>query len=60
MFFDNKRHGEGFLMFLNGDKYEGHFIDDEYEGEGIFTYADGKVINAFWKKGEAKEQLDID
>jgi hypothetical protein len=55
---DNKKHGEGYLMFPNGDKYEGNFVDDEYEGEGILTYSDGRVVNAFWKKGEIKEQFD--
>jgi hypothetical protein len=60
LFLENKKHGEGYLMFPNGDKYDGNFINDEYEGEGVLTCAEGTITKAFWKKGEAKEELDKD
>ena len=38
-------------MYSNGDKYEGSLINDLYEGEGVFTYANGEIKRGVWKNG---------
>ena len=32
-------HGKGTLLYSNGNKYEGNFIDDLKHGEGIFIWS---------------------
>jgi hypothetical protein len=39
---DNKKHGEGTLAWIFGDRYEGEFINDEAEGRGTYYWADGR------------------
>ena len=50
--------GDGFLMYTNGDKYEGSFVDDELEGEGTFI-SQISVTKAIWEKGKVKYIIDI-
>ena len=46
--------GEGVLTFANGDKYDGEFIDDEFEGQGVFTWANGDKYEGQFKNGKAE------
>jgi hypothetical protein len=39
-------------MFSNGDKYEGFFKNDKFEGEGTLIKSCGDVIKGTWKEGE--------
>ena len=50
-FVDNKKSGEGFILYANGDRYEGHFVCDLYHGEGTIFYNDGKEEKGSWKNG---------
>lgn len=36
-----KGHGQGSLVYINGDKYEGEWKDDNMHGNGKFTYVFG-------------------
>ena len=46
------KHGEGIYYYKNGNiKYEGDFIDDEYEGNGKKYYEDGQYYIGQFKKG---------
>ena len=38
-------------MMSNGDKYEGTFSDDKFEGDGIYTYSSGEIKKGLWKSG---------
>ena len=39
-----KKNGEGIEYYENGNKkYEGNFLDDEYEGVGKFFYENGDI-----------------
>ena len=38
------KHGHGVYMLHSGDKYEGEFMDDQYNGAGKYMNATGKVI----------------
>ena len=40
-FDNNKKNGNGILIFVNGDKYEGNFKEDIREGKGIYFWKDG-------------------
>ena len=40
-FDNNKKNGNGILIFVNGDKYEGNFREDIREGKGIYFWKDG-------------------
>jgi hypothetical protein len=46
---DNKRDGEGTMVFANGDKYDGKWKDDKMNGEGIGIYKSGGEYNGDWK-----------
>jgi len=46
---DNKKDGKGLLLFANGDKFEGKFRDDLFNGNGTYTTADGRVTFGKWK-----------
>jgi hypothetical protein len=35
-------HGHGLLVWKDGKKYEGEFVNDKREGKGTFTWADGR------------------
>ena len=39
-----------------GDKYVGEFRDDEFHGQGTYTYADGEKYIGEWKYGERQGQ----
>jgi hypothetical protein len=56
MFVDGKKHGNGLLLFNKGDKYEGEFYEDKIEGEGEFTFSDGKVEKGIWRNGKLQEK----
>jgi hypothetical protein len=38
-------------MYANGDKYEGIFKDDKYDGLGTFTSSSGEISKGLWKEG---------
>lgn len=42
-FVDGRIHGEGTIVFSNGDRYTGQWRDHHREGLGEFTFADGRV-----------------
>ena len=33
------KHGNGILKFINGDVYEGEFIEGEMQGRGIYKWS---------------------
>ena len=35
-----------------GDKYDGYFKDDKFEGEGIYYWKDGEKYEGYWKNGK--------
>lgn len=45
-------HGHGVLVWRDGKKYEGQFINDKREGRGIFKWKDGRVYDGEWKDGK--------
>ena len=48
-----KKNGEGIEYYENGNKkYEGNFLDDEYEGDGKFYYENGDIYIGKFEKGK--------
>ena len=45
----------GTFTFPNGDKYVGEWRDDSFNGQGTYTYADGRVKEGIWENGELKQ-----
>jgi len=43
--------GKGVYQWADGDKYEGHFLNGEFDGEGTYYWASGKVHTGFWNMG---------
>ncbi len=41
-------------MFADGDKYEGQFKNDKFNGVGTYTTNDGKVTSGNWADNEFK------
>ena len=45
-------HGRGVLIWSDGKKYEGEFLNDKRDGIGRFTWADGRMYIGEWKGGK--------
>ena len=49
---NNKKHGYGRMIYLDGTRFEGIFQDDLYEGLGILYRSDGSISSSGnYKKG---------
>ena len=42
----------GTYTWNNGDKYVGEYKDDERNGQGTYTYANGTIKRGYYLKGE--------
>lgn len=51
-----RAHGNGFLIPLSGDAYEGDFVAGRKRGRGIMQYANGDHYNGDWKDDEPHGQ----
>ena len=40
---DDKRHGNGKMVWENGAKYSGEWKNDKMDGLGKYTFSDGKI-----------------
>ena len=49
-FLNGKKHGFGWILLSNGEKFEGEFKEDRVEGKGKFYKSDGKVVEGVWKE----------
>ena len=38
---NEKKHGQGRMIYANGDSYTGMWVDDNRTGQGIYVYTDG-------------------
>ena len=55
-----KKNGERIEYYKNGKiKYEGNFLDDEYNGEGIFFDENGDIYIGQFKKGKKNGNFAI-
>lgn len=39
-----KRHGQGKMVYDSGNTYEGGFVDDKFDGKGVYTWV-GKLYD---------------
>merc|ERR1711964_121470 len=46
---DNKRHGQGTMIWANGDKYAGQWKDSKMHGKGTMTQLNGRKYLGQWK-----------
>ncbi len=51
-----KKHGYGQQLFPNGTKYEGLWMDGEFDGNGRFIYENGDYYVGDWKEGKTEGQ----
>ena len=42
--------GEGRFVKLNGDVYEGQWLDDKANGQGTYVHADGSSYQGEWQE----------
>jgi hypothetical protein len=49
MFDRNKKAGKGKLYLVNGERFEGEFLDDYVNGEGVYYKKDGSYIRGLWR-----------
>lgn len=45
-----RRHGDGLMVFANGDRYEGNFVQNHLSGYGKMKYGDGSSYEGNWYK----------
>ena len=46
---------KGILTFPNGATYDGEWANGFMNGEGTFTWSDGKEKKGIWKNGKFQE-----
>lgn len=44
--------GHGLLIWIDGKKYNGEFVNDKREGKGTFSWTDGRQYIGEWKAGK--------
>ena len=49
---DGKRHGSGKMTYDSGNYYAGSFVDDKFEGFGLYKWKDDDEQEGSWKSGE--------
>jgi hypothetical protein len=47
-FVDGLQHGQGKIVWANGEEYEGHWENGERHGQGKMTLTDGSVLDGMW------------
>ena len=57
-FENNKKHGNGTLLFVTNEKFEGTFNHDKISGKGTFSTDSGKEIEGIWKDGLLQKESD--
>lgn len=40
------------FQYSNGDKYEGEWLNDDKNGQGVYYYANGDVYEGEWMNGK--------
>ena len=48
--------GHGELVYEDGRKYKGYFVNDKKHGQGIYKWANGKSYNGMWINGSQHGQ----
>jgi len=48
----NKMHGRGLLVWRDGKRYEGEFVNDKRDGKGTFIWKDGRKYEGDWQDGK--------
>ena len=43
----------------DGKQYIGHYVNDRKEGEGEFTWSDGRKYKGYWKNGKQRIRFPI-
>lgn len=46
---DGKITGEGMMIYHNGDKYEGYWLEGTYHGKGKLVFASGESFTGEFK-----------
>ena len=46
------QHGKGILIFTDGSRYEGEWIEDRISSRGTLSVLDGKSYKGEWKEGK--------
>ena len=54
--FDDKRQGNGQTVWQNPlgkyKQFDGHYVNDQFQGKGLAIYRDGSSYHGQWIKGE--------
>jgi hypothetical protein len=53
---NGERNSHGEMTYVNGDKYNGKWINDERHGHGEMTYVNGDKYNGKWINDERHGQ----
>ena len=49
---DDKKSGQGIVIWPDGEKYVGGFRDGKMDGKGVYTYSNGRKREGVWAKGK--------
>jgi hypothetical protein len=56
-FSEDLKSGSGKLKFSNGELFEGSFVEDMVQGEGMFYCRDGQRIHAVWMENQLVQMV---
>ena len=45
-------HGKGLYKWVDGNQYQGEYVNNIKEGQGEFKWKDGKIFKGEFKKGK--------
>ena len=48
---NDQSEGKGEMTFINGDYYEGWFVNGYFEGQGTYFHVDGSITQGMWEAG---------
>jgi hypothetical protein len=54
---EDSKTGKGVLYLSNGEYFEGNFLNDTAQGEGVYTTMTGKKIRGIWGMNILEKQL---
>ncbi len=51
--------GYAYAVSVNGDAYEGEFVNSKFHGRGIYIFSNGKKIEGIWENGDLIQKTPI-
>jgi hypothetical protein len=54
---EDSKNGKGVLYLSNGEYFEGSFLNDTAQGEGVYTTMTGRKLRGIWEMNLLEREL---